>query len=302
MPEQRRTVFISCGQYSLEERELGDQVCKLVGDSTPFQGYFAQNQVSLKTLTENVLQRLYASVGLIAIMHCRGTVETLNGKFERGSVWIEQEIAIAALMEQVLRRNLHVALFIQKGIELEGIRKQLHLNSFSFETSEEVLARLRTILPDWKEPLYIPEDELQKQADAVELSIKVLRGWNLSLTVEVRNLSDVPVEIKSIVLRSHDVKLCEPVRRPEGANWTIRPNAGGPIQFGTNEDIGLRLIGIYGKQQLPAVPNRAVFGPQNRFSAVISVELRCAILGLERKIPENCSVEVNLVTREINSL
>ena len=128
MPELP-TIFISCGQYAPEERELGKLVCKLVDDTTGFQGYFAENQTTVKALSENILRRLYDSVGLIVIMHHRGTIEFGSRKIVRASVWIEQEVAIAALMEQILRRPLHVALFVQRGVGFEGIRQQLQMKS-----------------------------------------------------------------------------------------------------------------------------------------------------------------------------
>jgi hypothetical protein len=97
MSEPRKTVFISCGQYSEEERALGKSAAELVRQCTPFDGYFAENQTTLATLTENVLTRLYESVGLIVIMHHRGTVETPRGRLTRASVWVEQEVAVATL-------------------------------------------------------------------------------------------------------------------------------------------------------------------------------------------------------------
>src|SRR6267143_4945075 len=126
MAERRKTIFISCGQYAPQERELGKQVCEMVAKYTPFEGYFAENQVTLKTLSENILRRLYDSVGLIVIMHHRGKIEGRD--IIRASVWVEQEIAMATLMEQVLGRPLYVALFIQRGIAIEGIRQQIQLN------------------------------------------------------------------------------------------------------------------------------------------------------------------------------
>src|SRR5260370_39431294 len=151
--ERRKTVFISCGQYAAEERELGKQVCDMVAKYTPFEGYFAENQTTLQALSENVLRRLYESVGLIVIMHHRGKIE--GRTTIRASVWIEQEVAMATLMEQVLGRPLHVALFVQPGIAIEGIRQQIQFNPIEFTSSDEVIARLRAILPTWKEPRYI---------------------------------------------------------------------------------------------------------------------------------------------------
>src|SRR6266436_9158472 len=155
-----KTVFISCGQYTEEEKELGKQACELVKTLTPFDGYFAQNQTTLKALSENILRRLYESVGLIVIMHHRGKIEDRD--ITRASVWIEQEVAIATLMEQILRRPLHVALFVQRGTAIEGIRQQLQLNAYSFTTGEEVIARLREELPSWTEPLYQGDEERRK--------------------------------------------------------------------------------------------------------------------------------------------
>jgi hypothetical protein len=63
MTSARKSVFISCAQFSEEERALGKQVATLVDECTLFRGYFAENQTILETFTENVLRRLYESVG-----------------------------------------------------------------------------------------------------------------------------------------------------------------------------------------------------------------------------------------------
>src|SRR5712692_1980604 len=160
MAERRKTVFISCGQFTEEEKALGKQVCELVKELTPFEGYFAENQSTLETLSENILRRLYESVGLIVIMHHRGKIEGRG--IVRASVWIEQEVAIATLMQQFLRRPLHVILFVQRGIAIEGIRQHLQFNPVPFTTPEEVIARLREELPKWTEPLYVGDEERRK--------------------------------------------------------------------------------------------------------------------------------------------
>lgn len=61
----------------------------------------------------------------------------------RGSVWVEQEIAIASFLAHVQNRDLAVLVYIQKGIEREGVRQQLRLNVIEFETEAEVLADVR---------------------------------------------------------------------------------------------------------------------------------------------------------------
>ena len=143
-------VFIACGQVTPEEKKLGLSVVRLVRKLTPFEPYFAENQSTFAAFTENILGALNRSVGLIAIMHRRGRIETPRGEVIRGSVWIEQEIAVAAFLEQIVGRELHVQAYLQEGITREGMREQLLLNPAKFLSSEDVLESLRMILPTWK--------------------------------------------------------------------------------------------------------------------------------------------------------
>lgn len=177
-------------------------MAELVDECTTFVGYFAENQTTLETLTDNVLRRLYESVGLIVIMHHRGTVETPNRTLTRASVWIEQEVAVATLMQQILKRPLHVALFVQRGIAIEGIRQQLQLNPMEFGSGDEVIAKLRAILPAWKNPLYVGDEELRKMVESADLSIRVDNGHHSNLTIEIENHSKMDALVRSIVLWS----------------------------------------------------------------------------------------------------
>src|SRR5262249_24980532 len=97
-------VFISCGQYRETEISLGKALAEAVTDLTAFEGYFAQNQTSLDGLSQNIFRALNRASGFIAVMHHRGSVRTLHGEHVRASVWVEQEIAIAAFLRQALDR------------------------------------------------------------------------------------------------------------------------------------------------------------------------------------------------------
>ena len=143
-------VFISCGQYTKEEIRLGKEVAQLIEDLTGFEGYFAQNQDSLEGLSHNIFKALDRCVGFVAIMHHRGDVSTLDGNHTRASVWIEQEIAIAAFLVQAQRRDLAVRVYIQKGVKREGVREQLRLDPMEFNESSEVLQDLRTRIDSGK--------------------------------------------------------------------------------------------------------------------------------------------------------
>src|SRR6266436_1368149 len=268
-----KTVFISCGQYTEEEKELGKQACELVKTLTPFDGYFAQNQTTLKALSENVLRRLYESVGLIVIMHHRGKIEGRD--ITRASVWIEQEVAMATLMEQGLGRPLHVALFVQRGIAIERIRQQIQLNPVEFTDSKEVIAKLQEILPTWKEPRYMGDEERQALVDSVDLSIAVQTGINFNLTIQIENHSTVDAQVKSIVLWSKGNRICKPVSPQAGVNWTIPAQRVLPIQFNAREGVAGRLANLYNE----VWSNRL-------FRAELEIELRCEILGINKTFKE----------------
>ena len=151
-------VFISCGQYRKEEIDLGKALAAAVTDLTPFEGYFAQNQTSLESLSQHIFGALNRASGFVAVMHHRGSVTTPHGGHVRASVWVEQEIAIAAFLRQALGRDLPVVVYIQKGVHREGVREQLLLGPVEFETEAQVLvdftARIREgrFGPVWQTP------------------------------------------------------------------------------------------------------------------------------------------------------
>jgi hypothetical protein len=147
-------VFVSCGQSTPAERQLGMQVARLVKQETGCEAYFAENQNSLQGVTENILKQLNKAVGFIAIMHPRGNVshpQKPEKTWVRGSVWVEQEIAIAAFISQALERPMQVRAYVHESILREGLRDKLHLNPTLFRDDPEILTDLASILPSWRE-------------------------------------------------------------------------------------------------------------------------------------------------------
>jgi hypothetical protein len=65
-------VFISCGQFTQAEIDLGEAVAELIRKETPFEPYFAEQQNTLDGLADNILSNLGEAVGFVAIMHHRG--------------------------------------------------------------------------------------------------------------------------------------------------------------------------------------------------------------------------------------
>lgn len=283
MSKPPKTVFISCGQHTDEERDLGKRACELVKQCTPFEGYFAQNQTTLKSLAENVLSRLYESVGFIAIMHHRGKIESRD--VIRASVWIEQEVAMATLMEQVLKRPLHVALFAERGIAIEGIRQQIQFNPVYFTKSDEVVAQLRETLPTWKEPLYEGLTPDQREAIRRKVSVVRINALHPRLTLWLTNRSDWSIWVKSVSLW-HGQKRLSNGALYEGKPREVQPQAenAGTV-FTTDEDAAQKLqdLGIVDKHL-----------PNYQFSERADIEVRIEydVLGQEDEHRETLGVKV----------
>lgn len=144
------TVFVSCGQFTEAERSLGKVICEFINTETRYQAYFAEQQSTFDGLINNIFAALARASALVAVMHHRGIVNTPTGPLTRGSVWVEQEVAIGAFVHHVLKRPLEVALYIQRGVALEGVRQQLLLGATVFDTPNDVLMNLRQRISSWQ--------------------------------------------------------------------------------------------------------------------------------------------------------
>jgi hypothetical protein len=146
-----KTIFISCGQFTPAERNLGRQIAEMVRARTSLEPFFADEVQDLNGLDTNILSALRNCVAFITVMHPRGEIGRPDGSvLIRASVWIEQEIAIATYIQRVENRPLPIIAFKHKSVGREGIRDLLHLNPIEFTDDTEVLAELSTRLEQWK--------------------------------------------------------------------------------------------------------------------------------------------------------
>ena len=70
----RNIVFISCGQRTEEEKQLGRAIFDLVKELTPFTPFFAAEVRSVSALTIEIFQNLMDAAGFVCVMHRRGDV------------------------------------------------------------------------------------------------------------------------------------------------------------------------------------------------------------------------------------
>jgi hypothetical protein len=149
-------VFISCGQCTPQEIKLGQDLEGAVNDLSECKGYFAQNQSSLEAVSRHILGALDRAVGFVAVLHPRGQVLTpetdsrARVTYVRGSVWVEQEIAIAAFLAQVHHREIPALVYAHETIKREGLREQLKLEPLTFKEEQEVLEDFRERLRSGK--------------------------------------------------------------------------------------------------------------------------------------------------------
>lgn len=144
-------IFVSCGQWTEAEKSLGKAVVKAVKHITGLDAFFAEQVQDLNGLDSNILSALRECAAFITIMHPRGEIKRPDGSTHvRASVWIEQEIAIAAYICRMEERTLPVIAFIHKSVGREGIRDLLHLNPIPFADEREVLEALPARMQAWK--------------------------------------------------------------------------------------------------------------------------------------------------------
>ena len=285
-------IFISCGQVTDDEKALGKNVCALVEDLTQHKPYFAENQNSLEGFTQNILGSLDDAVGLIAIMHPRGIITFPDNHQEiRASVWIEQEIAIAAYITQILRRPLKIAPYIHRSIRREGMRDKLLLNAVPFVNDSEVLDHLSGLLPDWKD---LPRSLKLLSPPRVRVALK--RGHVSNVLIEYSNDEDEPIFIRSTRLfagktETGKVEISDPIT-PDNANeWKVQPHSS--ATFGK----------VMTNQKDPAVSlvrmnsNAGIFFNTN-IDFVVGVEMRGQICEIRQTI----YVKVNATSNEIVQL
>jgi hypothetical protein len=211
------TVFISCGQFTEEEKRLGRQIAEMVDTVAGLRPFFAENVQDLNGLDSNILGALRDCAGFIVVLHPRGTIaRPSGGTLTRASLWIEQEIAIATYIQRVEKRDLRIAAFRHKDVDREGIRELLHLNPITFTDESEVLVALAGQLAGWK--------NLQVSGVRLELKSQPLRVQD---DHHIRRLSLWLFNETNERISSYDFE----VRVPEGLlkHWsTIYPGEMNP--------------------------------------------------------------------------
>ena len=143
-----RLIFISCGQQTDQEKELGTAVKELIDSKAGYAAYFAEYVQSLEGLSINVFDGLRKCSGLIAFLHKRGLVK-LDGDIEwgfRSSVWVNQEISILAYRKQFEGIDIPILVFKDESVRLEGAMTSLIVNPIPIVSKEDTIIKVESWL------------------------------------------------------------------------------------------------------------------------------------------------------------
>lgn len=143
----KKLVFVSCGQETEQERNLGRRLCQTVDAFARTKAFYADLVHSAADLNSELFSALNRCDAFLAVMHDRGTV-TYAGHptTQRASVWVHQEIAILCYRMFLQKRTIPIRVYMEQSILLEGVMKTAIVNPIRFKDDTEVLDSLSTWL------------------------------------------------------------------------------------------------------------------------------------------------------------
>jgi hypothetical protein len=135
---RKKRIFISCGQRLPEEKSFGLEIQQLINKS--MNGFFAEEAHDAADLNASLFRELQNCDGFVAVMHKRGEVNYSDrSPHYRASVWIQQEIAILHYRSYLLARPIPMRIYLENGIEAEGLTQYSMINPIKFEDKKIII-------------------------------------------------------------------------------------------------------------------------------------------------------------------
>ncbi|MGD0822287.1 MAG: hypothetical protein ABSA71_16255 [Desulfomonilia bacterium] len=143
----KKLIFVSCGQLTEEEKQLGNAVKGVIDDTDDFEAYFAETVHDFTALAHHIFEALHRCSGAISFLHNRGSVTDSGGENWgiRSSVWVNQEIAILAFRQFLESAKMPILVFKENDVRLEGAMTSFIANPLPLEGVQETL----TIIKKW---------------------------------------------------------------------------------------------------------------------------------------------------------
>ena len=117
-----RLIFVCHGQLP-DEKPNGLKLVELINSTDGFKAFFAENVHDTNALSEHIFSNLERCDGFLAVMHQRGEVTFPVGRLIRGSVWIQQELAIVSFLNygRPSSRRIKVRVFAKRESTGRGL-------------------------------------------------------------------------------------------------------------------------------------------------------------------------------------
>lgn len=160
----KNLIFVSCGQATVPEKDLGVLLKGTIEAMPGFEAYFAETVQDLDTLGGNVFDALRRCAGAVVVLHDRGTVIGPEGEEwgHRSSVWINQELAILAYRQFFEEKKIPVLAFTDPKVKLEGAMTSLIVNPRPFGSDEDVASAVTLWLTE-SEFGAVPDEAFQQK-------------------------------------------------------------------------------------------------------------------------------------------
>jgi hypothetical protein len=141
----KKLIFVSCGQWTDEEKQLGSAVKSLIDGTDDFEAYFAEMVHDLAALAHHIFEALHRCSGAISFLHGRGSVTGFRGENWgiRSSVWVNQEIAVLAFRKFLESTNLPILVFKDSDVKLEGAMTSFIANPLPLMNTNDTLSRIK---------------------------------------------------------------------------------------------------------------------------------------------------------------
>jgi len=148
-------VFISCGQRPGEELEIAKRLKSMLKEEFQFEPYLALADQRLRSVPENIFERLRNSEYFLIIDFRREKVD----KEYRGSLFSHQELAIAAFLEF----DNDVLIFQEKGVmQRDGMIGAFQANAIPFKRRSDLVETIAKHVKkkwhhDWRRKLVLQQ-------------------------------------------------------------------------------------------------------------------------------------------------
>src|ERR1022692_1742150 len=129
-----RLIFVSCGQLTPAEKQLGARVKGAIDSHEGFESYLAAEVQNLAALGNHVFEALRRCAGAVVLLHARGDGSS--------SMWINQELAVLAYRQFFEAAEIPIVVFKEDSVRLDGAMSAFIVNAKPLADEEEVIAEV----------------------------------------------------------------------------------------------------------------------------------------------------------------